>query len=56
MVELITTAIITVSSAVLFAYWFRCAILLLRRQDTPAEAFSPPAREGSLLHPNARIS
>ncbi len=56
MVERITTVVITVSSTLLFGYWLRCAILLLRRQDTPAEEFSTPAPEGVLFHPNARIS
>ena len=62
MVELITTAIITVSSTLLFGYWLRCAVLLLRGQDTPPEAFSTPVRQDVLLHPvgsipsNARIS
>ncbi len=62
MVELIATAIITVSSMLLFGYWLRCAVLLLRGQYTPSEALSTPARQEVLLHPvrpipaNARVS
>ena len=45
MVERIATAIITVSSLLLFGYWLRCAILLLRGQCLPPQAaFSTPAR------------
>ena len=56
MVEQITTVVITVSSALLFGYWLRCAILLLRRQNAPAEEFSTPAPVRILFHPNARLS
>jgi len=38
MVELLTTAIVTVSSALLFSYWLRCALLLLREQYLPLAA------------------
>jgi hypothetical protein len=45
MVERITTAVVTVSSMLLFGYWLRWAILLLRGQCLPPEAaFSTPAR------------
>jgi hypothetical protein len=62
MVELITTAAITVSSTLLFGYWLRRAFLLLRGQYTPPEAFSTPVRQDVLHHPagsvpsNSRIS
>lgn len=45
MVELIATATITVSSTLLFGYWLRCAILMLRGQCLPPEAaLSTPTR------------
>jgi hypothetical protein len=51
MVELVATAIITVSSILLFGYWFHCAILLLRGQCVPPEAaFSTPARDKVLAN------
>ncbi len=50
MVELITTAIVTVSSMLLFGYWLRCAFLLLRGQYPPV-VFSTPARQEALLNP-----
>ena len=33
MIELIASIVITVSSALLFAYWFRWACVLLRKQN-----------------------
>ncbi len=62
MVEQIATAIVILSSTLLFGYWLRCAILLLRGQYPPAEELSAPAREEVVLPPvrplpaNARIS
>ena len=38
MVELIATAIITISSTLLFGYWLRSAVLLLREQCVPLAA------------------
>ncbi len=55
MVELITTAIITVSSALLFGYWLRCAFVLLRGQYPQSEAFSTPARDEVPLNPTPSI-
>ena len=63
MVELIATAIITVSSVLLFGYWLRCAFLLLRGQYPPPEAalpstvpsFSTPAQEDALVNRIPRI-
>jgi hypothetical protein len=55
MVELITTAIITASSVLLFGYWMRCAVLLLRGQYLPSEALPTPAREEVLLNPSPPI-
>jgi hypothetical protein len=37
MAELITTALVTLSSALLLGYWLRCAVLLLRGQYAPPE-------------------
>ncbi len=45
MVELLTTALITLSSTLLFGYWIRCAMLLLRGQYSPSEVVSNPARD-----------
>jgi hypothetical protein len=51
MVELLTTAIVTLSSTLLFGYWLRCAFLLLRGQYAPSETYSTPASEDLLLTP-----
>jgi len=62
MVELITTVIVIASSALLFGYWLRCAVVLLRGQYTPPEAFTTLAGEEVFLNPapsiasNARVS
>jgi hypothetical protein len=45
MVELLTTAIVTVSSALLFSYWLRCAFRLLREEcpnDNPSVLINSP--------------
>jgi hypothetical protein len=56
MVERIASAIITVSSLLLFGYWLRCAVLLLRGQYPPPEAaFSAPAGEKVVAVPTPRV-
>ncbi len=64
MVELVTTAIVTLASGLLFGYWLRRAVLLLRSEYPPAETavlssagtVSHLAPRTSLLQSTAGIS